>query len=151
MSSHRPRIVSIEEIDASEPHDGYNPPGASTGPPGRNSPWSFGEISPSLPGRNGSSSTFCRCKGSRQSMADRGASRASSPFTSRIASRWAARGASGASLRPPWFTSPQRARRESASARRVIRSPSRICRPICPSRSYPSPRISEASKATVPS
>ena len=28
MSSHRPRIVSIEEIEAAEPYDGYNPPGA---------------------------------------------------------------------------------------------------------------------------
>jgi hypothetical protein len=32
MSSQRPRIVSIEEIDAAEPFDGFNPPGASAGP-----------------------------------------------------------------------------------------------------------------------
>ncbi|ARN80686.1 AAA family ATPase [Methylocystis bryophila] len=33
MSSQRPRIVSIEEIDAAEPYDRYNPPGAPAGPP----------------------------------------------------------------------------------------------------------------------
>lgn len=29
MNSHRPRIVSIEEIDAAEPHDGFVPPGVA--------------------------------------------------------------------------------------------------------------------------
>ena len=33
MSSNRPRIVSIEEIEADGPRDGYNPPGAPATPP----------------------------------------------------------------------------------------------------------------------